>query len=259
MTLLANTTTTAADEVFIPQYSARRVIGTWAAAAVPMGVLAWVGTPLLARALEGPTAFSRALILALTVGLSWQAVLVLWLVRREQGTLRWSVARRALWLQAPVSPRSGRRGGRMWWVLVPMTALFAAEELIPVLPHPASHDFSTLLSASAGHALLTSGPLWPAIVLVQMVLNTVLGEELLFRGLLLPRMSRTFGRWDWLVNGLLFATYHLHQPWTMPGALVDTFALAYPARRYRSAVLSILAHSSQSVFFAVAAAALLLG
>jgi len=224
-----------------------------------MGFVAWVGAPLLARTFEGPTAFSRALILALTAGLFWQCVLVLWLLRREQGTLRWSVARRALWLQAPASAHSGRRGGRLWWVLLPMTALVAAEQLIPVLPHPASHDFSTLLNSSAGHALLTSGPLWPAIVLVQMVLNTVLGEELLFRGLLLPRMSGAFGRWDWLVNGLLFATYHLHQPWTMPGALVDTLSLAYPARRYHSAVLSILVHSSQTVFFAIAAAALLLG
>jgi uncharacterized protein len=258
MTVLANTTTTTTDEVVIPQYSVGRVIGTWAAAAVPMGALAWVGAPLLARSFEGPTAFARALILALTVGLFWQFLLVLWLVRREQGTLRWSVARRALWLQAPVSPRSGRRGGRVWFVLVPMAALFAAEQFIPVIPHPASHEFSSLLGTPAGHALMTDGPLWPAIVVVQMLLNTVLGEELLFRGLLLPRMSGAFGRWDWLANGVLFATYHLHQPWTIPGALVDTLALAYPARRYRSAVLSILVHSSQTVFFAVVATALLL-
>jgi membrane protease YdiL (CAAX protease family) len=65
-------------------------------------------------------------------------------------------------------------------------------------------------------------------------------------------MSRACGRWDWVANGVLFACYHLHQPWTIPGALVDTFALAYPARRYRSAVLSILVHSSQTVFFAIA-------
>jgi membrane protease YdiL (CAAX protease family) len=258
MTLLANTTITA-PAVVVPQYSARRVIGTWAAAAVPMGLLAWVGAPLLGRLFDGPTGFARGLILALTAGLFWQFVLVLGLVRREQGTLRWSVVRRALWLQAPTGPHSGRRGGRHWWVLIPMVALFAAEELIPVLPHPASHDFSAFLDSPTGHTLLTSGPLWPAIVLVEMLLNTVLGEELLFRGLLLPRMAGAFGRWDWLANGVLFAAYHLHQPWSMPHALVDTLALAYPARRYRSAVLSILVHSSQTVFFAVAAAVLLLG
>jgi membrane protease YdiL (CAAX protease family) len=91
------------------------------------------------------------------------------------------------------------------------------------------------------------------------VLNTALGEELLFRGLLLPRMSAAFGRWDWVANGLLFTAYHLHQPWSMPATLCDTFILSYPARRYRSALLSIIVHSTQTVFFAVAMAALILG
>ena len=32
----------------IPQYSMRRVLGTWAAAAVPMALMAWVAAPWLA-------------------------------------------------------------------------------------------------------------------------------------------------------------------------------------------------------------------
>jgi membrane protease YdiL (CAAX protease family) len=85
-----------------------------------------------------------------------------------------------------------------------------------------------------------------------MVFNTVLGEELLFRGLLLPRMKGAFGRWDWVANGVLFALYHLHVPWVIPQTLlVDTFAEAYPSRRYRSALIGILVHSSQSLVFLV--------
>lgn len=251
-------TRTPVQEVVIPQYGVGRILAVWAAAAVPMGLLAWVGAPLLAHAFHGPTAFARALLLCLTAGLLWQFAFVVLLVRREQGTLRWSVVRKALWLQAPVSPRTGRRGGRLWWVLVPFVLLFAAEEFIPLFPHPANHDFGAFLGTHAGHALLVGHVLWPVIILFEMVLNTVLGEELLFRGLLLPRMSGAFGRWDWVANGVLFAGYHLHQPWTMPGALVDTFALAYPARRYRSAVLSIIVHSSQTVFFAAAMVVLVL-
>jgi membrane protease YdiL (CAAX protease family) len=49
------------------------------------------------------------------------------------------------------------------------------------------------------------------VLLVQFVFNTALGEVLLFRGLLLPRMG-AFGRADWVANGLLFACYHLHEP-----------------------------------------------
>jgi membrane protease YdiL (CAAX protease family) len=255
MTTLTRTTE---QEVVIAQYSPARTLGVWAAAALPMGLLAWVGAPLLARAFDGPTAFARALLLVLTAGLMWQFVLVLLLVRREQGTLRWSVVRKALWLQAPVSPRTGRRGGRLWWVLVPMFLVFGSEEFLPLFPHPANRDFGAFLDSHAGHALLAGHLLWPAIIIFEMVLNTVLGEELLFRGLLLPRMSGAFGRWDWVANGVLFAAYHLHQPWSMPGALCDTLALAYPARRYRSAVLSIIIHSTQTVFLGVAMVVLVL-
>jgi uncharacterized protein len=253
------TSTTVTRDVVIPQYSPARVLGTWAAAALPMAGLAWVGAPALAARLHGSTAFPRALILALGAGLLWQLVLVLWLVRREQGTLRWSVLRQALWLRAPTRSRAGHRPGSAWWVLLPMVLAFAVEELIPVLPHPLSHDFSAFVETDAAHTLFSSGPVWPAIVLAQMVLNTALGEELLFRGLLLPRMSAAFGRWDWVANGVLFTAYHLHQPWSMPATLCDTFILSYPARRYRSALLSIIVHSTQTVFFAVAMAALILG
>jgi uncharacterized protein len=88
--------------------------------------------------------------------------------------------------------------------------------------------------------------------------NTVLGEELLFRGLLLPRMRDAFGRGDWLANGLLFAAYHLHAPWVIPTALLDTFALAYPSRRYRSALIGIAVHSVQSLVLLALALSLVL-
>jgi uncharacterized protein len=79
----------------------------------------------------------------------------------------------------------------------------------------------------------------------------VLGEELLFRGLLLPRMNGAFGRGDWLANGVLFAVYHLHIPWVILAGLVGAFAIAYPTKRYRSALIGIAVHSAQSVFIAV--------
>ena len=87
----------------------------------------------------------------------------------------------------------------------------------------------------------------------------MLGEELLFRGFLLPRMEGAFGKRDWLANGVLFALYHLHVPWIIPLALVDTVFLAYPARRYRSALLPIIVHSVQSVVILAGVLALVVG
>ena len=81
-----------------------------------MGALAWVVAPLVAGQLEGP---ARTLLVLLTIGLIWQFALVMVLVYRERGSLRWSVLKDALWLRSPRSPRTGRVGGRLWLVLIP--------------------------------------------------------------------------------------------------------------------------------------------
>jgi hypothetical protein len=64
-----------------------------------MAALAWVVAPRLAARLDGPAALARALLASLTVGLIWQSVLVLLLLHRERGALRWPVLKDALWLQ----------------------------------------------------------------------------------------------------------------------------------------------------------------
>src|SRR5215212_1134090 len=73
------------------QYSLAKILGIWAAAALPMAALAWVVAPWLAGRLDGPLALPRAVLGLLTVGLIWQFVLVVVLVYQERGSLRWSV------------------------------------------------------------------------------------------------------------------------------------------------------------------------
>ena len=256
MTPTPATTASAAPDVAtgdvepaLPQYSVRRVLATWAAAALPMALLAWIGAPVLAGRLGGPGAWPRAIVLCLTVGLVWQFVFVLAAVRREQGTLRWSVLRDALWLRAPRSPRTGRRGGRAWWILVPLVLAVAAKEMLPKIPAPVDRDQGLFLQSTGGQQFFADNWTWFALIVTMMVFNTVLGEELLFRGLLLPRMRGAFGRWDWLANGVLFGLYHLHLPWSIPANLLDTFIVSLPCRRYRSALLGICVHSVQTVVF----------
>jgi membrane protease YdiL (CAAX protease family) len=237
-------------EVVIPQYTKRGIMAVWAAAALPMAALAWLVAPPLADHLsgEGNVPMAKALLALLTAGLVWQFVVVAFLLFREQGTLRWSTVRDALWLRSPRSPRSGRVGGRIWLVLVPLTLAFGAEEFISGgIPTPANRDMGTLLDSDAGRHFLSGNWGWFGLIVVLSVFNTVLGEELLFRGFLLPRMNGAFGRGDWLANGILFATYHLHMPWAIPTALLDTFILAYPSKRYRSSWIGIAVHSAQSV------------
>lgn len=242
----------------LPQYSLARILGTWAAAALPMAALAWLVAPWLAGTFEGESSWPRAIIVTLTAGLVWQFVLVLVLVRREQGSLRWSVVKAALWLQRPQSPRTSRRGGRLWWLMVPLVVFVAAKEMLPGLPAPAGRDLGEFLGSQAGQDFLSGNWGWFAMIVTMFVFNTALGEELLFRGLLLPRMQGAFGRWDWVANGVLFTAYHLHVPWAMPKVLLDMFVLAYPSRRYRSALLGIAVHSAQSIVLGALVLALVL-
>ncbi len=242
-----------ADSVEIPQYSLLKILAVWAAAALPMAALAWLVAPALEDSFGGEAnvPLVKALLICLTAGLIWQFVLVVILVRREQGTLGWPIVREALWLRAPRNPKTGRRGGRLWLILIPLILLFAVESMIPAAGVPSNRDLADFIDSDVGKHFLSGAWGWFALIVLLQIFNTVLGEELLFRGLLLPRMNRAFGRGDWAANGVLFAAYHLHVPWAIPATLLDTFIIAYPSKRYRSALIGIIVHSAQSVFFII--------
>ena len=61
-------------------------------------------------------------------------------------------------------------------------------------------------------------------------------------------MRGVFGRGNFVANEVLFAFYHLHQPWSIPAALADIILTAYPTRRWQSMWMSIIVHSAHSVF-----------
>ena len=241
----------------VRQYSLTEILTVWAAAAVPMGVLAWIVAPWLRDQLGGDDPFAESLLICLTAGLIWQFVLVLILVRRELGGLEWSRMREALWLLPPRHPETGREGGRVWWWALLFVVLFAIWSMVPAIPGPSPRDFGDFLDSDRGEDFFRGAWGWFALVAVFAVFNTVLGEELLFRGLLLPRMRGVFGRRDWVANGALFAVYHVHAPWVILSTFVDgIFLLAYPARRFESAWMGIVVHSAQSVFVLVLVIAL---
>jgi len=231
-----------------------------------MAGLGWVVSPWLAESLDREAGIpGTTRILLMTVGLIWQFVIVLVLVRREAGRLSWWSLRDRLWLQTPRHPRTGQADRRMWLWLVPLVILYVIEafaigpvlqrawiSVFPFLAEPPQFSFSQLIDVPENRALLEGAWWFYGLFLVLAIFNTVLGEELLFRGALLPRMRGSFGNWDWLANGVLFGFYHLHQPWGILGGVVSGALLfALPTRLFQSAWMSIAIHSGQSIFFAV--------
>ena len=209
------------------QYSLAKILGIWAAAALPMGILGWVVYPALTPdRLADPFGAGIIRSILMTVGLVWQFVLAMLIVYREEGDLRWPTIRRRLWLNAPLDPKTGEPQRKLWLWLIPIVILALASQqtygvalkdlwmqILPFLAPPPGYDAAGALFESPElQAQLVGAWGFYALFLVLFVFN-ILGEEFLFRGVLLPKMEGAFGKWDWVANGVLFGLYHLHEPW----------------------------------------------
>jgi len=256
------------------QYSLRTILVIWLAAVVPMVVLGWGAAGLLGDSLDlgvgdqNREAFTRAGLL--TLGLIWQFIVVLIIVRREEGELSWRAVSRRCRLNVPRDPKSGLPKPKLWWWLVPLLVAEALFQFLPLtdvwdavfpfLGEPKKYSLDAVVSSPERKQALEGA--WQILVLfvVLGLFNTVLGEELLFRGILLPKMRGVFGRRDWVANGVIFGLYHLHQPWTILHSITHgVFLFALPASRFRSTWMSIGVHSGQTVFFIFLSLGLVLG
>ena len=74
------------------------------------------------------------------------------------------------------------------------------------------------------------------------LVGNIFGEEIYYRGYLLPRMRGAFGRWDWVANGVLFTLKHVYQRWLYPGILVGGLAFAFAAGPLGSLPLAMAFH-----------------
>lgn len=233
----------------------------WAAATLPVMVLAWVVAPRVVPRIDLPAILTFWLVLL--PGALWQLALSLWVIRREEGGLSGEVLRRRMWLTTPRHPRTGEPHPRLVWRAVPWALLLlvslAASLLVPflllrllsgtnfaesplnfLLGLPAYTNLSELSNpefAGRWGLLILGAGLWAVIALG--------GEELLFRGVLLPRMA---GRGGWLANAAGFALYYLHRPLLIPLRLLDGIALARPAYRLRSNWLALAVRCVEGAF-----------
>jgi len=231
-----------------------------------MSLLGWIVNPLLAPSVDAAVGFKGiARGILMTLGLMWQFILSLGIVYREEGNLSWSAIKQRLRLNAPRDPQSGEPRKKPWLWLIPLSLLVPAfsfqitpplnriwVSIFPFLAEPAGYSFSEFISASESRAQLVGAWWFLGLFIVLAVFNTFLGEEFLFRGVLLPKMNGAFGKWDWAANGILFAAYHLHQPWGIPGGIaIGALLFALPAKFFHSTWMAIIVHSGQSVFFGI--------
>jgi len=252
------------------QYALWQIIGIWLAAGAPMWLLGWLVYPALSVNLPNLEAGLLRMKL-IAIGLIWQFVLAMLVVYHEEGNLRLSTIRRRFWLNHPVSARSGETQKSLWWWIIPLILLVAALEMglrstlvqlwtsiFPFFAEPEGYDMSALFAPELRSMWLGA---WNMLGLffVLSLFNTFLGEEFIFRGVLLPKMEGVFGKWDWVANGILFSFYHLHQPWGILATLPADLVFAYSGKRFHSNWFPIILHSGQSIFLLFIILGLVLG
>ncbi len=91
------------------------------------------------------------------------------------------------------------------------------------------------------------------VFLMYGLIFNIVGEELYYRGLLLPRMRGVFGQWDWVANGLLFTLKHVYQRWLFPGMVLTSVGYAFAAGPMGSLPLAMLFHWLDNYLLAVLA------
>jgi len=256
------------------QYSLARILGIWALAAVPMGILSWIVFPALSPDFDSdPLGAGVTRIVLLAIGLIWLFVLSMIIVGQEEGDLRWATVKRRLRLNTPRDPKTGETRRRLWLWVIPFLIAIGVWELaltsyvddlwvsvFPFFAEPPGYSMAAVFESQEILARLVGAWWFLALFVVQAIFNTILGEEFLFRGVLLPKMEGVFGRWSWVANGVLHGFYHVHQPWGIVGAVISgVFLYAFPSWRFRSTWMGVIVHSAQSVYLAFLILGIVLG
>jgi membrane protease YdiL (CAAX protease family) len=227
----------------------------WASVALPMGVIYWVVMPILTPRVDvNPGMLYLNLVV---LGMVWEGVVAYVILRREVKPFTWENIKDRLWLRVPRNPKT--RGPSKWLYLW-MIPLIAVNQVGPIifgalndvwvktLPFLTPPPY-TVIQNMAQPAV---GQWWLLGVLTVMILaNYVVGEELIFRGILLPKMNGVFGKWDFFANNILFSTYHLHKIAIWPELLILDWIYPWAAKRFNSYWPAVIIHGSEAVILIV--------
>lgn len=173
------------------------------------------------------------------------------------------------WTELKARLRLLRMTGRDWlWAIVALLLTFlsigaiqqfTALPLIKAIPALAPPDFFppwskpgvafdvTLYQNYIGAPL--RGNWGVAVLVLVMFFFNIFGEELWWRGYILPRQEKTHGSRAWLVNGVLWLLWHVaFYPWQVFALLPICLAVPFVAQRRQNTWTAIVIHLQNGVF-----------
>ncbi|HSK88175.1 MAG TPA: CPBP family intramembrane glutamic endopeptidase [Anaerolineales bacterium] len=112
---------------------------------------------------------------------------------------------------------------------------------LPSIADPrAALTLDTLIQAAGG---MIRGRWDIAVLFLVTFFFNIAGEELWWRGYILPRQELAFGRKTWLIHGLLWAGFHVFKWWDLLPLLPICLLTAYCAQRTRSTWGALIGHA----------------
>lgn len=87
------------------------------------------------------------------------------------------------------------------------------------------------------------------LIAITLFLN-IFVEEFYFRAWMLPRLSH-YGRMGWVINGVMFACYHLFQLWIFPVILVGSLLFAFIVYYSKSVYPALVYHFILNFMFSI--------
>lgn len=91
---------------------------------------------------------------------------------------------------------------------------------------------------------LSSGRYWLLLVWPVFWIVNILGEEFLWRGVLLPRQELAHRRWAWIFNGAGWSVFHAAMGWQVVMLLPLSFVLPYSVQRSGNTSVGIILHAA---------------
>ncbi len=193
-------------------------------AAALSAALLWLWPTLMAGGLERPAAYTLALGLV-NIGLILAAVAGYLL---EGNPLNWASFCQRM--------RFTSMDGRVWkWAgigtLVFGLVSLAFTVLLPMFYKAINF---TLPDITAGATTI-----WMNLAIL--ILN-IFGEELWWRGYILPRQELAFGKNTWMLHGALWACFHMFKWYAVPFMLISCQVIPFVAQRTKNTWPGVISH-----------------
>jgi membrane protease YdiL (CAAX protease family) len=83
----------------------------------------------------------------------------------------------------------------------------------------------------------------------------IAGEEMWFRGFMLPRQELSHGKFAWLINGLCFNFFHIMWKWNLIALLPGSLFLSFTTQKRKNTSVAIIVHGLLNLSTAISIAA----